>query len=372
MGKKIHIDIDSVVDAITLLKASDNYSVTKLAEYFEVSRSYLYKNFGELFDKPGSDSTEAKIKNAIEFLQKETGVKKLSKTKVALQAGISRTSLSRDYKHLDKYISGELDFEDITIQIEETWEDKARRLEDDFESLKVQHESELNKQKESIISLLMVKDLKAFSAQETDLSLNKLQTQNDELKTQNRKQLNELATLRADLNDKKQQLSGGGSAIVRGHFKAKYDSLDNSLSVQEILKLFISAEKKNLDDAIEACISSSPDAVLFFQPFLSCNISAVPMHIGAKSLVIIESNLYQTKVYKNLIDSLPFTAIHAMTAQNIELARARFFCRTVYGANVFSDEILNKIHEKTCPPSLEDGFKSITHFSPNSTLSAVK
>jgi AraC-like DNA-binding protein len=372
MGKKIDIDIDSVVDAIALLKASDNYTVTALAEFFGVSRPYLYKNFGELFDKPGSTSTEEKIKDAIKILRKETGVNKLSKKSVALQAKISRTSLSRDYKHLDKYISGELDFEVETLQTEETWEDKARRLEGDFERLKVQHELELDKQKTSIVTMLMVKDLKAFSAQETDLSLNKLQTQNDELKTQNRRQLNELATLRADLNDKKQQLSGGGSTLVRGHFKAKYDFIDSNLTVQETLKLFISAEKKNLEDAIEACISSSPDAVLFFQPFLSCNISAVPMHIGAKSIVIIESNLYLSSFYKNLVDSLPYAAIHAVTAQNIELARARFFCRTTYGASMFSDEFLNKIFEQICPPSLEDGVESISHFSSNSPLSVVK
>ncbi|ABG40539.1 hypothetical protein Patl_2021 [Paraglaciecola sp. T6c] len=372
MANKVDIDNESVIEAIAQLKASDNYTVKALAECFGVSRAYLYKNFKKLLDKPGSNATEEKIKNAIKILREKTGLKVLTKKSVAEQAGISRTLLSRDYKHLHVYISGEQDVELKSLPLEETWKEKVRRLEGDIEKFKVRHELELNKQKESILTMLMVKDLKTFSAQETDHSLNKLQTQNDELKTLNRRQLNELATLRANLNDQKQQLSGGVLSKVKSHFKAKYDSISNTLTEKEVLKLFISAEKENLDKAIDACISSPPDAVLFLQPFLSCSHTEVPMHIKAKTIVIIESNLFLPKYYKNLTDSLPVTAIHAVVAQSIDLARARFFCRTTYGPNVFNDEFLKNLYDKICHPSLDDGFESVSYFSLNSALLAIK
>lgn len=358
--------------AIELLKATDEYSVVALARMLDVSRPYLYKHFRDLLESTESSFTETKIKTAIKTLRERTGTKTLSKTAVAAETGISRQSIIRYYNHLEPYIYGTKDFDkndDTPEQV--SFENKNKKLEQEIDTLKNQHLADLEKQKKSIITTLMLQDLKSFSAQEADLSINKLQAQNDELKTQNRRQLNELATLKADLNDMKQQLSGGVASEIKGYFKASYSAIKGELTNQHVLKLFIAAEEKNLENGIEACITSQPDAILFFQPFLSCNIEDVGITLNAKRIVVIESNLFLARYYKELTESLPSTPIHAISAQNIKLTKARFFCRAAYGVNTFNDDFLNKLFDKICPPSLQDGFASTSVFLSENIMSVV-
>ncbi|MEZ9595492.1 hypothetical protein AB4298_12720 [Shewanella sp. 10N.261.52.F9] len=367
------IDREMVKGAIALLKSTDEYNVSKLAKTMEVSRPFLYKHFDDLLERTEISPNEEKIKTAIKVLRARTGTKNQSKSAVAAEAGISRQSIIRYYKHLEPYIYGTKDFDeedDLSEQI--SLEIQNRKLKKEINALEAKHQEELSQEKDSILTTLMLQDLKTFSAQEADLSLNKLQTQNDELKSQSRQQLNELAKLKADLNDMKQQLSGGVATEIKGHFKANYDAITSELTDKQLLKLFLAEEQQNLQDAIEACITSQPDAILFFQPFLSCSIKEARININAKRVVIIESNLFLSKYYKELIDSLPNTPIHAISAQNIKLTKALFFCRATYGTDKFNDDFLTKLLEKICPPSLQDGFASTSVFATENTLSVVR
>lgn len=367
-----HIEHRVVVEKINILKDANEYSVTNLAKVLEVSRAYLYKYFGELLIQNEVKSSKGKIKNAIKVLRSRTGRKKLTQTEVAKEAGLSRQSLSRDYKHLHQYISGDLDFEDASLPPNASLEHQIRTLTDENNRLIEKNFSDLEQQKKILISTLMLQDLKSFSAQETDLSLNKLQSQNDELKYQNRIQLNELASLKADINDFKHKLSGSVTTDVRAHFKADYSSIDKSLNDKEIFKLFIDAENKNIGIAIEACITSQPESILFFQPFLTCNIHNVPIHLYSKRLVIIESNIFLSSNYKEITENFPNIPIHAVCATNMKLYTARVHCRSAFGSNMFSDNFLNNLFEKIHTPLLEDGFASVTLFTPEKLLSVVK
>lgn len=367
------IDREMVKGAIDLLKATDEYNVSKLAKTLEVSRPFLYKHFNDLLEPTEISPKEQKIKTAIKVLRARTGTKNQSKSAVAAEAGLSRQSIVRYYKHLEPYIYGTKDFDeedDFPQQV--SLEIQNRKLKNEIDALEAKHQEELSQEKDSILTTLMLQDLKTFSAQEADLSLNKLQIQNDELKTRNRQQLNELAKLKADLNDMKQQLSGGVATEVKGHFKANYGAITGELTDKQLLKLFWAEEQRNLKDAIEACITSQPDAILFFQPFLSCSIKDAGININAKCVVIIESNLFLSKYYKELINSLPNTPIHAVSAQNISLTKARFFCRATYGMDKFNDDFLTKLLDKICPPSLQDGFASTSFFTPENTMSVVR
>ena len=236
----------------------------------------------------------------------------------------------------------------------------------------MQHKTELKTQENRIFTDLMLRDLKTFSAHETDLTLNKLQTQNDELKSQNRNQLNELASIKAKLIEAKHDLVGGVSTKVLAHFKANYKSIIGDLDEKEVFKLFLSAEKRNLDAAIEACITSKPDAVLFIQSFLTCDLDELALRVNAKRIVIIESNCFLPRSYNELVDNLSGIPIHAFSAQNLTLAKARHYCRKQYGGEKFSDEFLRALHDKIALPSLRDGFSSVTTFASENLFSVVR
>lgn len=363
MSKKF--DDDIVRDTIEELSKSGDFSVSELARVLSVSRGYIYNHYRHLIEK--NEDTDKKILEAVKDLQDSKGTKKLTINAVANKAKLSRQTISTGYKHLHPYISGakalpaEFDTEDITLAGE------LRRLKDSVVQMKREHAKELEDQKHQYLTELMIKDSKLHEIQSTELSLNKLQVQNDELSAQNRKYLSELVGLKGELAQARNKMAGGLSTEVIGHFRCNYEELKTTTSTADALKIFLKLEKLNLEKAIESCITSAPDAVMFFQPFLSCGIDGVKIKVDAKRIVIIESNCFLPRDYSKLTNALNGTPIHAITTRPPDLTVSRVFCRQKYGDDVFHDDFLKSIFDKIIPPTLDCGFESVSTFSPRRT-----
>jgi len=365
------IDEKVITDFIEILRISGQFSVERLAEEFSVSRSYFYKYYKHLLPETGRASTEKRIKDVIKILRERTGKKKLSISAVADQANISRQTLSGNYKYLYPYIRGEADFEDTEEPAEANLAREVRLLNKEVADLKDKHENDLKEAKQGMLTQLMILDLKSFGLQTSSINLNKLQIQNDELVSKSKENLMELAKLRAERVDLKKRTMGNVNSEVLAHFIAKYDAIEEGMSDRDTMKLFLKAEQRNMEAAIEACITSKPDVVLLFQPLLSCSIDDFDIQISGKRVVIIESNCFLASDYAELISNLPHCKINAISAKNIAIFIANFFCRTAH-ARKFSESFLNKLYDKVCYPSLEDGFFSIAVFSPTQYVKAVE
>jgi len=368
MGK---IDEKVIKDFIEILRNSDQFSVDKLAKEFSVSRAYLYKYFKHLLPETGRESTEKRIKDAIKILRERSDVKRQSISAVADQANISRQALTRNYKHLYPYIKGDADFEYTEEPAEANLAREVRQLKKEVVDLKDKHEKDLEEVKQGMLTQLMILDLKSFGLQTSGINLNKLQIQNDELVSKSKENLMEIAKLRAERVDLKMRTMGNVNSEVLAHFIAKYDAIEEGMSDSDTMKLFLKAERRNMEAAIEACITSKPDVVLLFQPLLSCSIDDLDIKIAGKRVVIIESNCFLASDYAELISNLPHCKINAISAKNIAIFIANFFCRTAH-ARKFSESFLNKLYDKVCYPSLEDGFFSIAVFSPTQYVKAVE
>ena len=286
MGK---IDEKVVKDFIEILRISDQFSVARLAKELSVSRPYLYKYFKHLLPETGRASNEKKIKDAIKILRERSGKKKQSISDVADQAGLSRQALLKNYKYLYPYIKGGVDFEDTEESAEANLEREVRLLNKEVAVLKDKHEKDLKEAKQGMLTQLMILDLKSFGLQSSSINLNKLQIQNDELVSKSKENLMEIAKLRAERVDLKRRTMGNVNSETLAHFIAKYDAIEEGMSDRDTMKLFLKAERRNMEAAIEACITSKPDVVLLFQPLLSCSIDDLDIKIAGKRVVIIES-----------------------------------------------------------------------------------
>jgi len=290
---------------------------------------------------------------------------------VSEQAKVSRQALSRNYKHLYPFITGQADFEDSELPKEARLEREVRELNAKLLNLENQNIKALKEAKQGMLTQLMILDLKSFETQATDVTLNKLQIQNDELISRSKDYLRQIASLRADSVDLKRQSAVCISSEVLAHFVAVYDAIEPGMGDMDALKLFVKAERRNMDAAIEACITLKPDAILFFQPFLSCSIDILDIKVAGSRVVILESNCFLKREYDELIKSLPSIKIHAVSAKNIGLKIAKFYCRSKY-QNCFNETFLKKLYDKVCYPFLDDGFASVSVFSPKQYLKVVE
>lgn len=360
MSKKFE---DRIVRELILeLSKKDSFTVSELAKTLGVSRAYIYTHYPHLLER--NENTEKKIFRAIKQLQESEGKKKFTINAVANKANLTRQTISTGYKHLHPYIYAERELPPEYNTDEVTLSCELLQLKNTIKQMKSAHEKALEELKSQYLSELMIKDLKLHEIQTTELSLNKLQVQNDELSAQNRKLLTELVHLKTELTQTKNTLAGGISTQVLGHYRTHYEALKTTTSHQEASKIFLKLEKDNLEKAIESCILSNPDAILFFQPFFSCGIEDVKVKIDAKRIVIIESNCFLPRLYKNLLKSLNGIPVHAITTKSPDLIVSRVFCRQKYGEGLFSDDFLQSHFNNIIPPTIDCGFASVTTITP--------
>ncbi|MCB5460141.1 AraC family transcriptional regulator [Vibrio lentus] len=359
-----------IVRAIDVLKASDSFNVSKLAAHLGVSRSNLYKYYRHLLPDRSS-VTENKIKNAVLTLQARTGSVSLTITEVAIAAGVTRQSISRDYKHLIPIIQGE-SMVDIAPNSAIRLEKKVRELEAELLSMKENSEKNHADFQAKVYSSLMKQDVTAFNAYKDKASVIKLQNQIDEITRINRDQLSEMAELRSQLleyKNKSQQRTSGCNVLT--YVKADYNSIPSDLDTGKIMKLLFELEEENIKNAIEVCFSSQPDAIIFFQPFLSCNFASLGLTLAEGNIVIIESNFPQAKHFETLLRNVSEVPVHAISAKGHEPQLTQFYCRQNY-QNKFNNEFIERLYNLIAYPEQADGFQSITTVKPKPLLLAVK
>lgn len=359
-----------VVRAIDLLKSSDSFNVSKLAGHLGVSRSNLYKYFRHLLPDRSS-VTEDKIKNAVLTLQARTGSSSLTISAVAVVAGVTRQSISRDYKHLIPMIHGENKLDivpDSTIELE----NRVRKLEAELRSVKGNSEKDYADFQLKVYSSLMKQDITAFSAHKDKASVIKLQNQIDEITRINREQLSEMTELRSQLieyKNKSQQSTSGCNVLT--YVKADYSAIPPNLDTAKIMKLLFELEEENIRNAIDVCFSSQPDAIIFFQPFLSCHFESLGFTLAEGNVVIIESNFPQAKHFEMFLRNITEIPVHALSAKGHEPQLAQFHCRQNYQGK-FNNEFIERLYKLIAYPEQADGFRSITTVKPKPLLLAVK
>jgi cell fate (sporulation/competence/biofilm development) regulator YlbF (YheA/YmcA/DUF963 family) len=362
---------EEVKKGISVLKAQNSYSVSALAQLLEISRPKLYREFKYLLS-PLNKVTEERVRKAIRELQLENRTQKLNKRQVAERAGISATTLYGNYSHLFPYIEGKKKLEESSTAEHVSESTTIALLKRDIIKLNERHTLEIQEIKNKIFTTLMVRDIGIHNAQETYVSFNKLQTQNDELKKQGLQQQSENALLRCQLVETKNNAVVSTSQTKFTHYQPKYQDIDNKLEQQELIKRFITAEKTNLENAIDACIQTGPDVIILFQNSLSCSLEDIPFHIIGKKVIVITSNSLNSKSFKELIESVPSIPVRAFAVDNVNVANMKFYCRREYGADVFSDAALECINDKLLKPSAQDGFDSVCSFKLPSKLRLVR
>lgn len=365
----MNLQEQDVVRAIDLLKSLDTFTVSKLAEHLGVSRSSLYKDFRHLLPER-SNVTENKVKKAVLTLQGRTGRTSLTISEVAKEAGVTRQSISRDYKHLIPMIRGESAV-DVIPDSSVGLENKVRELEAELLSMKEQGEKAFADFQLKVYSDLMKQDVTAFNAQKDKASVIKLQNQNDEITQINREQLSELAELRSQLLEYKRKSQQNISGCnVLAHVKADYSAISADMDTANIMKLLFEAEEKNIQNAIDACFASKPDAIIFFQPFLSCSFDSLGIALTEGSVIIVESNFPRSNHFKTFIRNITDIPIHAISANGHEANLTKFFCRQHY-KNMFNDEFIDKFYKLPVYPEQNDGFSSVTKVKPKPQLTLV-
>ncbi|MCG3733996.1 AraC family transcriptional regulator [Vibrio cincinnatiensis] len=360
-------DVENVID---ILISSDSFNVTKLAEYLKVSRSVLYKNFRHLLPKP-ANITERKIKDSILRIRQRTGRSLLTISEVAIESGVSRQSISRDYSHLISMIKGENPVDIMPNSTTES-EEKIKVLEDQISSLKLKNEEYEENIKLKVYSDMMKQDLASFTAQKDKANAIKLQNQNDEIIAINKQQISELADLRSKLSE----LKRNSKRIIPGcniiaHIKPDYSNISSKMDLKTSMEIFFEIEEKNINDAIDICFTSQPNSVIFFQPFLSCNFESLDIALSKGDVVLIESSFPFPNQFKKFLLNISEIPVHSISCKGHELQLANFYCRKNH-TNKFSEEFIEKLYKIISYPDQNDGFKSVTFVKPSPSISAVK
>ncbi|WP_394166276.1 AraC family transcriptional regulator [Photobacterium piscicola] len=366
----MHLQDNDIIRSIELLKISGNYTISKLAEQVGLSRSVLYNKFRHLLTEPKKD-TEEKINLAITTLQARTGKKELTISSVAKEAGVTRQSISRDYKHLIPLIKGNISLE-IPNNSNIVQEKLIHELTQKIATLEIENKDKESNFKRKVFSELMKQDLVSFSANQDKASAIKLQGQVDELTKLHREQMNELSELRSKVSYFHAQSVQNSSRIeILAHLKADYNKIYSSMETSSMMKELFSAEEKNIRDAIEICFSSQPDAIIFFQPFLTGTFENLKHNLYYENVVIIESNYPKPKHFQELIKNIGSIPVHSFSAENKKPKIALFNCRHNHNG-IFNEEFIEKLFDLIDYPKLIDGFKSVTTYEPMSFISAVE
>ncbi|OZS41879.1 HTH domain-containing protein [Photobacterium sanguinicancri] len=357
-----------VLKAIELLKSSNNFNISMLADHLGISRQTVYKNYGHLLPKKNND-TEDKIITAIKSLEIRTNRKNHSIQEVATEAGITRQAISRNYKHLIPYIKGEYNLEHDSPVIE--LRQKLELAEAKIKEIELNNEENFGSFKNRVFSQMMKADADSLKGHDLRAVTSSMQIQNDSITDQNKQMLSEISELNTEISRLKRERHehpSGCNVIL--HLKPTYDAINSDMNTEDIIRLMHEAEEINIGKAIAVCDASNPDAIIFFQPFLSCSFKECHLPTAGK-IVVIESNFPTPMLFKKLLSEISDSPVHSISSrgQNVELMK--YFCRK-YHQNKFNDDVIEKILTLIYYPSIEDGFKSITQLKPDLNIKLVK
>lgn len=357
-----------VLDAIKLLKDSNKFNISTLAEHLGISRQTVYKKHGHLLPKRKSD-TEDKIFAAIKSLGIKRNTTKHSIQDVANEAGITRQTISKYYKDLIPYITGEINVEHDSPEVE--LKRKLELSEAKVKELQLKNERNFDSFRKRVFSQMMKADADTLKGNDLRAAVSSIQTQNDSITDQNKQMLREISELNSEISRLKRERKEHPSGCnVISHLKPKYDAINSDMNTKDIIRLMYEAEEINFGQAIAVCDASIPDAIILFQSFLSCSFEACHLPTTGK-VVIIESNFPTPLLFKHLLCEVSNSPIHSISSRGQNLDLMKYFCRKYY-QNKFSNDVIEKIHSLIHYPSIEDGFKSITYLNPDNNIKLVK
>ncbi|ERM61429.1 hypothetical protein OAI_21450 [Vibrio cyclitrophicus FF160] len=357
-----------VLDTIELLKESKKFNISTLAEYLGISRQTVYKKYGHLLPKITS-GTEGKIIAAIRNLEIVKNSKKHSIQDVANEAGITRQTISRNYKHLIPYIKGEINLEHSSPIMD--LRKKLTISEAKIKEIEITNEENFNSFRKKVFSQMMIYDADSLKGNDLRAITNSLQTQNDSIINQNKDMLREISELNSEISVLKREREEHPSGCnVISHLKPAYDTINSNMSTKDIIKLMHESENINIGRAIAVCNASKPDNIILFQPFLSCSFDSCHLPKTGK-VVIIESNFPTPMLFKKLLSELNGFLIHSISSRGQSEEFMRYYCRMYY-QNTFNDDAIKKIFSLIHYPTIEDGFKSTTYLKPEFNIKLVK
>lgn len=358
------INSESVTQTIRGLSAEGNFSVSNLAKTLGVSRQLLYRDFKDLLpDKPGKAHTEECLLDSISILRASLSRDTIKVTELARHAGLSRQTISRYYSHLYPYLKGKPiparhESRESTLLIQ------VRQLERQIASLKSQHAQELAELESSTYSVMMQLDLGSFKGIKTKATLDKIQSQNDELAELNRVYLADISELRSRLAGLKDDLKPCSNSTVLGHLRPDYSAISlmarSGARPKDVMRLFLKLEREHLAAAAEVCLETKPDLVLFFQPFFSCSIDACPIVPKSGSCLIVESNLILGRSREEFTGAISSRSLAVYATSH--LSPTKFFCRT--NKLPFDVQFIETYFDKILVPSIDEGFISVCSFKP--------
>ncbi|KLN66351.1 MULTISPECIES: hypothetical protein [unclassified Vibrio] len=357
--------------AIEVLKKSNSFSVSKLAKELGVSRTFLYDKFHHLLPKRSTD-TEEKIKRAILSLQAQTGRKSFTISEVARTVGITRQCISRDYKCMLPFIRGEASLEieaNDTIRLEH----KIKLLNDEIARLAKEKDDEQKRFRQIVYSDLMKMDAHAFEANEDRVALTRLQNQIDEMAKANLELIGELAEMRSLLSEQEKNapITSSTNSQLLCNVSPDYSALSSNMDESTMMRLFLKAEDLALKKAIDICYSSKPDAIVFFQPFLSCELESLKVMLPQGKILVVESNHPQAKHFQLLLEKVSDTPIFAISAKGQTPQLAQYYCRKRFPSK-FKNTFIDKLYKLLSYPELADGFWSVTTVTPPPFLAMAK
>ena len=272
-----------VLDAIALLKDSGKFTISALADHLSISRQTVYANYRHLLPKVNSN-TEARIIAAIRNLEIRNNKTKHTIQEVADETGITRQSISKNYKHLIPFIKGvkklepESPIKELRIKLE--------IAESKIKDLELDNKNKFNSFRNKVFSQIMKDDADHLKGHDLRAVANRFQKQNESITYQNKKMLIEISELNSEiLNLKTERKENPIGCNIISHLKPSYDSLNSEMSIKDTISLMRESEKVNIGTAIAECGASKPDAIIFFQPFFSCYLESC--HLPQPGRVVV-------------------------------------------------------------------------------------
>ena len=109
----------------------------------------------------------------------------------------------------------------------------------------------------------------------------------------------------------------------------------------------------------------NPDHIILFQPYFSCDRSAIPVLPLKGKVLIVESNMYGIDLRNTFLKNLRGFSVIAVQA-SASLAKTKLWAR---GAQIpFDAEFISKVHSEIALAVIEDGLSAVINFDPERFL----
>lgn len=359
------ISREQFIKAAEELRSESNLSVSALADKLGVTRGWLYDNHPEVRNLSKQRLSEDDVIVEIEKMRAERPAERITIQELSSRLGITRQTFSRNFGHLHDLLNPDADIFQKS-SVEQTLLAQVRDLQEKLKGIENEHGKELKKKEEQIFSDLMRKDAEEFNTIKTSSSMKRLQNQAEDQAQLAREKTKENAALRLEITKLKNNEAQGGCDVVN-HLRPDYSAVSNatSPSAKDILRMFIAAERRNLAAAEDIAAEQNPDHIILFQPYFSCDRSAMPVLPLTGKVLIVESNMYGIDLRNTFFKNLRGFSVIAVQA-SASLAKTKLWARVAQIP--FDAEFISKVHSEIALAVIEDGLSAVINFDPERFL----